>query len=48
MTVEVKPVLPEQKIATQDGMPTIDLIEIIQRLVSAVEDLETRVTALEP
>lgn len=48
MTVEVKPAFPDQKLTNPNGTPTLDFVEIIQRLVDAVEDLEARVTALEP
>lgn len=48
MTVEVKELLPEQPV-TQDGTPaSLELVEIIQRLVEKVEDLEARLQALEP
>tara|TARA_Y100000310_G_scaffold333569_1_gene411384 strand:- start:718 stop:864 length:147 start_codon:yes stop_codon:yes gene_type:complete len=48
MTTEVKELLADVKIANPDGTPTLELIEIIQRLVDAKRDHETRITTLEP
>lgn len=48
MTVEVKELQPGQPVTDDGKNGSLELIEIIQRLVERVEDLETRLAALEP
>lgn len=48
MTVEVKELLLGMKVADENGNPTQELVEIIQRLVNAQRDHEARITTLEP
>jgi len=46
--IELKDLLAGMKIADEKGRPTPELLEILQRLLDAVRDHETRITALEP
>lgn len=48
MTVEVKELQPTNPVTSDGKAPSLELVEIIQRLVAKVEDLETRLQALEP
>lgn len=48
MTVEVKELLTGVKVADEKGQPSLELVEIIQRLVDAIRDHEARITTLEP
>ncbi len=47
MSVEVKELLAGMPVADSNGNPTVELIEVIQRLVDAIRDHETRMTTLE-
>lgn len=48
MPVEVKELLSGMPVTEKMDPASIELIEIIKRLVDAVRDLEARVEALEP
>ena len=48
MTVQIKDLLAGQPIDQLGNLPSAELVEIIQRLVEAVRDHETRLTTLEP
>lgn len=45
--MSAKPLLSEQPVTTQNHKPSPELVEVIQRLVRLVNDLEARVQALE-
>ena len=47
MSIEVKEVLLSDKVADTNGGATLELVEIIQRLVESNRDLQARVAALE-
>ena len=46
--IEVKELLTGVKVTDDKGQPSLELVEIIQRLVSAIRDHEARIEALEP
>lgn len=46
--MSVQPLNLSQPITQKGDKPSRDLVEIIQRLVDKIDELETRVTALEP
>lgn len=46
--IEVKELLTSVKVTDDKGQPSLELVEIIQRLVSAIRDHEERIEALEP
>lgn len=48
MSIEVKELLPLEKVTDENGKATLELAEIIQRLVEAIRDHEDRITTLEP
>lgn len=48
MPVEVKELLSGMPVTQSGDQSSIELVEIIKRLVDAVRDLEARVEALEP
>lgn len=48
MAIEVRELLAGVPLTDGDGGPSLELVEIIQRLVDAVRDHEARIEALEP
>ena len=48
MSIEVKELLTGIKIVDEKGNPTLELIEVIQRIVASARDHEARIVTLEP
>lgn len=48
MSVEVKDFQPQQKLIETGQRPSLEAVEWMQRVIEKLEDLEARVTALEP
>lgn len=48
MTVEVKQPIALQKFVNEDMTLTLDGLELLQRIVEALQDHETRIDTLEP
>lgn len=44
----VKPLLPLSPITAEGQRPSLAMLEVIQRLVDKVEELEARIAVLEP
>lgn len=48
MSVQVKELLTGVRVADEKGNPSLELVEVIQRLVDAIRDHEARIETLEP
>lgn len=48
MNIEVNELFPDQPVTQQGARPSLELVELVQQMRLAIEDLQARVTALEP